>query len=99
MLVEIQHKGHNITGLKIGANNVRRYFPKGSSSIDLLLDHLEIQCELRPAFWKNEPQISDPRLSAWLEAKHRHKAGKREAFVLDMVPADKRSFRLQFVRS
>lgn len=99
MLVEIQHKGHSITALNIGANNVRRYFPRGSSSIDLQLDHLEIQCELQPAFWHNEPEISDPRLSAWLEAKNLHKGGKREPVVLDLVPADKRSFRLQLLKA
>lgn len=99
MLVEIQHKGLNVTGLNIGANNVRRYFRKGSSSIDLHLDHLEIQCELRPAFWKNEPQISDPRLNAWLETKNLRKGGKRDPVVLDLVPDEKRSFRLQLVKS
>jgi hypothetical protein len=99
LLVEIQHKGSNITGLNIGANNVRRYFPKGKSSIDLRLDHLEIQCELPPGFWKNQPEISDPRLSAWLEAKNIRKAGKRDPVFLDLVPDDGRSFRLQVVKS
>jgi hypothetical protein len=99
MLVEVQHRGHSVTGLNIGVNNVRRYFPKGSPSIDLHLDHLEIQCQLRPAFWKNEPQISDPRLSAWLEAKNLRKTGKCEPVVLDLVPDDKRAFRLQLLKS
>ena|SRR5579859_7302480 len=48
MIVEVQRKGHNITGLKIGATNVRRYFTRGSSSIDIHLDHLQIQCDLQP---------------------------------------------------
>ena len=99
MLVEVQCKGHSITGLNIGANNVRRYFPKGNSSVELHLDHLDIQCELPPAFWNNEPQISDPRLSAWLEAKNLRRAGKQAAPVLSLVPADKRSFRVQLVKS
>ena len=99
MLVEVQRKGHSITGLNIGANNVRRYFPKGSSSVELHLDHLDIQCELQPGFWNNEPQIFDPRLSAWLEAKNLRRGGKREPVVLNLVPADKRSFRLQLVKS
>lgn len=38
-------------------------------------------------------------MSAWLEAKNLHKTGKREPVVLDMVRADKRSFRLKLVRS
>lgn len=99
MLVEVQQKGHNVVGLNVGASNVRRYFPKGTSSIDLHLDHLEIQCQLQPDFWKNEPQISDPRLSAWLEAKNLRKPGRHPPVMLNLVPADKRSFRLQVVKS
>ncbi len=97
MIVEVQHKGRNITGLKIGATNVRRYFPRGSSSIDIHLDHLQIQCDLHPGFWQNEPQITDPRLSAWLEAKDLRKVNKRAPVVVDLVPADQRSFRLKLV--
>lgn len=99
MLVEVQHKGHHVMGLNVGASNVRRYFPRGTSSIDLHLDHLEIQCQLQPTFWKSEPQISDPRLSAWLEAKNLRKAGGRDRVVLNLVPDDKRSFRLQVMKS
>ena len=98
MLVEVQHKGHHVMGLNVGAGNVRRYFSRGTSSIDLHLDHLEIQCQLQPDFWKNDPQISDPRLSAWLEAKNLRKAGGHDPVVLNLVPADERSFRLQVVK-
>ena len=97
MIAEVQHKGRIITGLKIGANNVRRYFPKGRSSIDLHLDHLQIQCHLQPAFWQNEPQISDPRLTAWLEAKNLGHVGQHAPAVVNLVPADQRSFRLKLV--
>jgi hypothetical protein len=99
MLVEVQHRGHAVMGLNVGASNVRRYFPKGTSSIDLHLDHLEIQCRLEPDFWKSEPQISDPRLSAWLEAKNLRKPAGHDPVVLKLVPADKRSFRLQVLKS
>ena len=99
MFVEVQHKGHRMMGLNVGVNNVRRYFPRETSSIDLHLDHLEIRCQLRPDFWMSEPQISDPRLSAWLEAKNLRNAGGRDPVVLKLVPADKRSFRLQVVKS
>lgn len=97
MMVEVQHKGCTITGLKVGVNNVRRYFPKDSSSVDLQLDHLHIQCDLQPAFWQNEPQISDPRLTAWLEAKNSNVRRERKPVVMAMVPTEKRSFRLQMV--
>ena len=99
MLVQVQQNGRAITGLNIGVQNVRRFFPKGSSSIDLQLDHLRIQCELQPAFWQNEPQISDPRLSAWLEAKNLRKANTRRPVFISLVRADKLSFRLQMVGS
>ena len=99
MLVQVQQNGRNVTGLNIGANNVRRFFPKGSSSIDLQLDHLQIQCDLQPDFWRNEPQIFDPRLSAWLEAKRPRDPNKRTPVFISLVRSDKRSFRLQLVGS
>jgi len=98
MQVEVQRKGRSITGLNVGATNVRRYFPRGSSSVDLQLDHLEIQCELRPAFWQNEPHISDPRLGAWLEAKNLPRGSTRKS-VVHLVPTDKQSYRLQLVKA
>jgi hypothetical protein len=39
MVVEMKSRGHEITGLHVGINNVRRYFPKRLSTIDLELDH------------------------------------------------------------
>jgi hypothetical protein len=95
MLVKVRHLGRKILGLNVGVSNVRRYFPKGSSSVDLHLDHLEIQCELPPAFWQHEPHILDPRLSAWLEAKNLPRGRKQSAVRVALVPADQRSFRLQ----
>lgn len=95
MLVNVQHKSPGITGLNIGVDNVKRYFPKGNSSIDLHLDHLQIRCELQPAFWKNEPQIFDPRLSAWLKAKHLSKSRGGAGVVLALVPEDNESYRLE----
>lgn len=69
MVVQIQRNGRSVTGLHIGSGNVRRYFPKGQLSIDLELGHLLIRCKLQPDFWNDVPQISDPRLTLWLEAK------------------------------
>jgi|SRR6516164_11074619 hypothetical protein len=98
MLVGIQQKSPDLTGLNIGADNVKRYFPKRNSSIDLRLDHLEIRCDLQPAFWKNEPQIFDPRLSAWLKAKNLDKSKRGADVVLALIPDDNQSFRVQTVR-
>ena len=51
MVVKTQSKGRGVVGLHVGTNNVRRYFPKNVSSIELLLDHLQIECGLKPDFW------------------------------------------------
>lgn len=97
MLVKVQQKSPHLTGLNIGVENVKRYFPNRNGSIDLHLGHVQIRCELKPAFWKNEPQIFDPRLSAWLKAKNLCKSCNGAAVVLALVPADNHSFRLQTV--
>ena len=57
MVVKTQSRGCGVTGLHVGVNNVRRYFPKQISSIELQLDHLQIQCGLKPDFWQGEPDI------------------------------------------
>jgi hypothetical protein len=99
MVVKTQSKGHAVTALHVGINNVRRYFPKNVAEIELLLDHLRIQCGLGPGFWQGQPEISDPRLCAWLEAKHMHTQPERSSIPLAMVPEGKNSFRLQPVRA
>ncbi len=98
MVVKTQSKGLGVTGLHVGASNVRRYFPKNISSIELQLDHLQIQCGLKPNFWRGEPEIFDPRLCAWLEARHMHTKPDRAPIPLAMIPEGKNSFRLQPVR-
>ena len=67
MVVKTNSKAFGVTGLHVGATNARRYFPKNSPVVELLLDHLQIQCWLRADFWKGQPEIFDPRLCAWLE--------------------------------
>ncbi|MGA2807419.1 MAG: hypothetical protein ABSE87_04745 [Terracidiphilus sp.] len=99
MVVKTQSKGRGITGLHVGANNVRRYFPKHISSIELQLGHLQIECGLKPDFWQGEPEIYDPRLCAWLESRHMHTVPDRASIPLAMIPAGKNCFRLQPVRS
>jgi hypothetical protein len=95
MVVKTQSKERGITGLHVGINNVRRYFPKGTSCIELQLDHLNIRCGLTPDFWQDRPDIYDPRLGAWLEAKHFHAEPGRTSVPLVMIPAGKDAYRLQ----
>jgi hypothetical protein len=92
MVVKPQCNGHRIIGLYVGSTNVRRYFPKHIASIDLQLDHLQIQCGLTPHFWKDEPEIHDPRLCEWLESKLLKEQGGGELKILAMTPAGENSF-------
>ena len=86
-----------MTGLHVGTSNVRRYFPRNISFIDLQLDHLQIRCELGPDFWKGEPEIHDPRLCSWLELKNLHGQLNRVPVPLAMIPAGDHCFKLQRV--
>jgi len=95
MVVKTQSKAHGVTGLHVGANNVRRYFPKHISVIELQLDHLQIQCGLEPGFWHGQPEINDPRLCAWLESRHLHSKTGRDPVPLAMIPDGESCFRLQ----
>jgi hypothetical protein len=95
MVVTTQCKGHKIIGLNVGAGNVRRYFPKRIPSIELHLGHLHIQCQLGPEFWRDQPEIHDPRLSDWLEAAHLRPSANRDSVQLEMVRAGKNAFRLR----
>ncbi|MGA2536434.1 MAG: hypothetical protein ABSF53_10480 [Terracidiphilus sp.] len=97
MVVKTQSKGRGLTGLHVGASNVRRYFPRNISVIELELDHLQIQCGLDPGFWQNEPEIYDPRLCAWLESKNLHTRADRAPVPMVMIPSGKNSFKLQQV--
>jgi hypothetical protein len=99
MVVKTQSKGHGLTGLHVGASNVRRYFPKDTSVIELQLDHLQIQCGLEPNFWQDQPEIHDPRLNAWLESKRMKGKSNQSSLLLAMIPAGKNSFKLQPVAS
>jgi hypothetical protein len=95
MVVKAQCKGRGFTGLQVGANNVRRYFPKHIDVIELQLDHLQIRCGLDPNFWQGEPEIHDPRLCAWLESKNFHEKQGRTPMPLAMIPSGKNCFRLR----
>lgn len=97
MVVKAQSKGQGVSGLHVGMDNVRRYFPKNISTIELELDHLRIRCGLDPDFWQGQPEIHDPRLCAWLETKHMHGNRGRTPVMLTMVPAGDNAYRLQTV--
>jgi hypothetical protein len=94
MLVKTQSKGHEYTGVTIGARNARRYFPKQIDVVELALDHLQIQCGLAPGFWDGQAQISDPRLSAWLESKNFRGKPGHPPVSLALIPCGNNSFRL-----
>jgi len=98
MVVKTQLRGGEVTGLHVGARNVRRYFPKSVRIIELQLDHLQIQCGLPPDFWKGQPEISDPRLCEWLDFKVVHRMGEQKQLKLAMTPAGKSVFRLRSVK-
>jgi hypothetical protein len=98
MVVKTQSKGRGLTGLHVGASNVRRYFPRDISVIELELDHLQIQCGLEPEFWQDEPDIFDPRLCAWLESKNFHTRPDRSPVPMVLIPSGKNSFKLHPVR-
>jgi hypothetical protein len=98
MVVKTQSKGRGLTGLHVGTANVRRYFPRNISFIQLELDHLQIQCGLDPEFWLGEPEIHDPRLCAWLESKNFHNSPDRTPVPLVMIPSGKNCFKLQQIR-
>jgi len=95
MVVRTQNKGLEITGLQVGANNVRRYFPRDMAVIELQLDHLEIQCCLGPDFWRDQPEIKDPRLCSWLASKNLHERPSRDAVAMAMIPNGKNRFRVR----
>jgi|ERR1700683_840448 hypothetical protein len=92
MFVTSQCNGNRVTGLYVGASNVRRYFRRHVASIELQIDHLRIACGLTPHFWLDQPEIHDPRLCAWLESKHRDRKERRGPVLMALIPSGKNSF-------
>jgi hypothetical protein len=97
MLVTSQCDGNRVTGLYIGADNVRRYFSKQVSRIELQLDHLCIECGLPALFWNGQPEIHDPRLCLWLESKQSQRKERRTPMPLAMTPFGEHSYSLGLV--
>jgi hypothetical protein len=77
---------------------VRRNFPKGVTEIELELDHLRIQCGLDPDFWRDHPEIYDPRLCLWLESKQRN-VNAISPVPLAMIRSGENSFVLDLVHN
>jgi hypothetical protein len=98
MIVTTQSKGGSIIGLLVGASNVRRHFRAHSSAVDLELDHLRIRCDLEASFWRDRPEISDPRLGAWLQSKCSRALRQGSAVTLRMVRRGD-SYRLTLARA
>ena len=92
MVVTSQCRGHRVTGILVGENDVQRYFPRHVTEVELQLDHLRIECGLGPHFWNGEPEISDPRLGLWLESKDRDGSGCRVPIPLALIPSGTNSF-------
>ena len=98
MIVRMQDKGHGVTSLRIGVRNVKRYFTRSVPTVDLDLDHLQIQCELGRDFWRDQPEIADPRLGAWLAAKNSGWEADGRRLVLLLQPSGTNSFRLLAIK-
>lgn len=95
MLVRALCAGREAAGLRVGACNVRRYFPKGTAEIELQLDHLRIECGLQPDFWCGRPEIRDPRLSLWLNSKNLIAKSFAPPIPIEMIPSGVNSFKLE----
>lgn len=94
MLVSTQQNGYEVTGLRVGAANVRRYFPKTVSRVKLRLGDLEIDCKLSPEFWNGKPEIDDPRLCDWLQFRRLRVRADRNPMPLEMEHAGEDAFTL-----
>jgi hypothetical protein len=95
MMVKTLRNGNEVTGLRVGVCNVRRYFPKHIPAIELQLDHLRIECGLQPDFWNGRPEIHDPRLCIWLKSKIFGAKRIRSPIPLAMTPSGENSFKLE----
>ena len=94
MVVKTQYDGFRVSGLYVGANNVRRYFSKRIQEVELQLDHLQIQCGLTARFWDGQPEIHDPRLCDWLESKNFHERPCCTPIPLALIPSGRNSFKV-----
>ena len=99
MIVKMLDGGRGVTSLRVGAYNVKKYFTKAVSTVDLDLESVQIRCDLSREFWRDQPEIADPRLCAWLTAKSSSWKSDGRELVLRMLPAGTNSFRILPVKS
>lgn len=95
MVVTTQENGREVVGLRVGAANVRKYFPRDMGTVELLLGDLRIECNLPPDFWNGHPEIRDPRLGAWLKFKVSRVRSNRKPVALAMEQAGANAFTLR----
>ncbi len=95
MLVKAVGNGSDLTGLRVGARDVRRYFPERTPVVELQLGHLRIECALTPDFWRGQPEIRDSRLGLWLRFKNPGASSCRTPIRLEMIPIGENSFRVE----
>jgi hypothetical protein len=98
MFVEAQCKGSKVTGLLVDAADVRRFFPRHTSTIELHLGHLSISCQLQPEFWRGKPVIRDMRLCDWLESKHHGFPCRHAAIPWVLIPVGGGMFKIEPAR-
>ena len=98
MIVTMQSNGHSITGIRIDMFDARRFFPRGVNSVDLELDDLRIRCDVRANSRLHRAEISDPRLTAWLNEKFYWQRLPSTPVPVEMVKSGN-SYRLQLLPS
>lgn len=95
MMVRVIQDGHELTGLRVGARNARRYFPRHIPAVELQLGHLRIECGLSPDFWRGRPEIHDSRLGLWLRFKNPGAKSCRLPIRFTMIPSGDHSFAVE----
>jgi len=97
MVVRTQSNGRDNFGLRVGAANARRYFPRTMRAVELQLDGLRIECRLAANFWNGQPEIFDPRLCEWLKFKVIRERRNSIPIALQMVRSGENSFTVQSI--
>lgn len=95
MVVRTLGLGRDVTGLLIGEQNARRYFPREAPHVELHLGHLHIHCDLPPEFWDGHPEIRDGRLACWLVSRFFHGSRHRSPVPLNLIPHGRNTYRIQ----
>jgi hypothetical protein len=94
MVVIAKGNGREVTGLRVGAANARRYFSRELDNVELRMGDLRIECRLSPEFWSTRPEIHDPRLCEWLKFKAAQHRLNRKPIALAMEQTGANSFSL-----